>query len=139
MYFPSSNKVRTDDSLPFFVSFIKIEDISSDKISILSLNVLLVKLGVSKQWNIHSRLFISKFVNSKKVIIITHITFIAFLFICESWDINVVNSAREIEMIERNFYLQQIISKMWDGNIKVITGIRRCGKSTLLFDLFNSF
>ena len=42
-------------------------------------------------------------------------------------------------MIERNFYLQQIISKMWDGNIKVITGIRRCGKSTLLFDLFNSF
>ena len=84
MYFPSSNKVRTDDSLPFFVSFIKIEDISSDKISILSLNVLLVKLGVSKQWNIHSRLFIPKFVNSKKVIIITHITFIAFLFICES-------------------------------------------------------
>ena len=42
-------------------------------------------------------------------------------------------------MIERNFYLKQIISKMWDGNIKVITGIRRCGKSTLLFDLFNSF
>lgn len=30
-------------------------------------------------------------------------------------------------MIERNFYLQQIISKMWDVNIKVITGIRRCG------------
>ncbi len=42
-------------------------------------------------------------------------------------------------MIERNFYLQQIISKMWNGNIKVITGIRRCGKSTLLFDLFNSY
>ena len=42
-------------------------------------------------------------------------------------------------MIERNFYLQQIISKMWDGNIKVVTGIRRCGKSTLLFDLFNSY
>lgn len=29
-------------------------------------------------------------------------------------------------MIERNFYLQQIISKMWDGNIKIITGIKRC-------------
>ena len=42
-------------------------------------------------------------------------------------------------MIERNFYLQQLISKMWDENIKVITGIRRCGKSTLLFDLFHSY
>lgn len=42
-------------------------------------------------------------------------------------------------MIERNFYLQQVISKMWNGNIKVITGIRRCGKSTLLFDLFCSY
>ena len=39
-------------------------------------------------------------------------------------------------MINRDYYLNQIISKMWDGNIKVITGIRRCGKSTLLFDLF---
>ena len=42
-------------------------------------------------------------------------------------------------MIERNFYLQQIISKMWDGNIKVITGIRRCGKSYLLFNIFKSY
>ena len=42
-------------------------------------------------------------------------------------------------MLERNYYLNQIISKMWDGNIKVITGIRRCGKSTLLFELFNNY
>lgn len=42
-------------------------------------------------------------------------------------------------MIERNYYLKQVISKMWDGNIKVITGIRRCGKSTLLFELFNDY
>ena len=42
-------------------------------------------------------------------------------------------------MIERNYYLKQVISKMWDGNIKVITGIRRYGKSTLLFELFNDY
>lgn len=42
-------------------------------------------------------------------------------------------------MLKRNFYLNQIIDSMWDGNIKVITGIRRCGKSTLLFDLFKEF
>lgn len=39
-------------------------------------------------------------------------------------------------MIKRDFYLNQIIERMWNGNIKVITGIRRGGKSTLLFDLF---
>lgn len=42
-------------------------------------------------------------------------------------------------MIERDYYLNQIISKMWNGNIKVITGIRRCGKSTLLFELFYDY
>ncbi len=38
-------------------------------------------------------------------------------------------------MIQRDLYLQKIIDYMWDGQIKVITGIRRAGKSTLLFDL----
>lgn len=42
-------------------------------------------------------------------------------------------------MINREYYLNQIISKMWDGNIKIITGIRRCGKSTLLFKLFYDY
>lgn len=42
-------------------------------------------------------------------------------------------------MIKRDFYLNQIIERMWDGNIKVITGIRRGGKSTLLFDLFKNY
>lgn len=44
-----------------------------------------------------------------------------------------------VDMINREYYLNQIISKMWDGNIKVITGIRRCGKSTLLFELFYDY
>ena len=39
-------------------------------------------------------------------------------------------------MIQRDFYLNRLIRNMWNGEIKVITGIRRCGKSVLLFELF---
>ena len=42
-------------------------------------------------------------------------------------------------MIKREFYLNQIIRHMHNGEIKVITGIRRCGKSVLLFDLFRNY
>ena len=42
-------------------------------------------------------------------------------------------------IIKRDFYLNQIIDRMWDGRIKVITGIRRGGKSTLLFTLFKEY
>ena len=41
--------------------------------------------------------------------------------------------------IKRNQYLNQIISFMWDGQVKVITGIRRCGKSYLLRTLFKNY
>lgn len=41
--------------------------------------------------------------------------------------------------IKRDIYLNQIISYMWDGQIKVITGIRRCGKSYLLRILFRNY
>lgn len=37
-------------------------------------------------------------------------------------------------MIARDGYLQQLISKKENGLVKVITGIRRCGKSYLLFE-----
>lgn len=39
-------------------------------------------------------------------------------------------------MIQREAYLNRLIHSMWNGEIKVITGIRRCGKSVLLFELF---
>lgn len=41
--------------------------------------------------------------------------------------------------IKRDNYLNQIISFMWDGQVKVITGIRRCGKSYLLNTLFKYY
>ena len=41
--------------------------------------------------------------------------------------------------IKRDRYLQQVIDYMWDGQVKVITGIRRCGKSFLLNTLFKKY
>ena len=38
--------------------------------------------------------------------------------------------------IKRDIYLNRIISYMWNGQVKVITGIRRCGKSYLLRTIF---
>jgi len=38
--------------------------------------------------------------------------------------------------IKRDYYLNKLIAKKHNGLIKVITGIRRCGKSYLLFTLF---
>ena len=42
-------------------------------------------------------------------------------------------------MIERKKYLEALIRRQWNHRIKVITGIRRCGKSTLLFELFREY
>lgn len=39
-------------------------------------------------------------------------------------------------IIKRDIYLDRIISRKHNGMIKVITGMRRCGKSYLLFNLF---
>jgi len=39
-------------------------------------------------------------------------------------------------IIKRDLYLDKLIRSMHNGMIKVITGIRRCGKSYLLFNLF---
>lgn len=42
-------------------------------------------------------------------------------------------------MIERNEYLNKLISKRNNGMIKIITGIRRCGKSYLLDPIFKNY
>lgn len=41
--------------------------------------------------------------------------------------------------IERKFYLDQIRKFMLNGLVKVITGIRRCGKSYFLFNIFRDY
>ncbi len=38
--------------------------------------------------------------------------------------------------IERNGYLSELVERKGNGLVKVVTGIRRCGKSYLLFQLF---
>ncbi len=40
--------------------------------------------------------------------------------------------------IRRDIYLNKLIGKKHNGLIKVVTGIRRCGKSYLLFNLFKN-
>ncbi|MBP1589708.1 MAG: ATP-binding protein [Kiritimatiellae bacterium] len=40
--------------------------------------------------------------------------------------------------IKRDFYLNRLIHAKGDGFVKIVTGLRRCGKSFLLFNLFKS-
>ena len=42
-------------------------------------------------------------------------------------------------LINRDFYLNKLLSKKQNGMIKVITGLRRCGKSFLLFKIFKEY
>ena len=42
-------------------------------------------------------------------------------------------------IIKRDIYLNKLIDSMNNGLIKVITGIRRCGKTFLLFNLFDEY
>lgn len=44
-----------------------------------------------------------------------------------------------MQEIKRDFYLNQLIDKQWNGMVKIITGVRRCGKSYLLFELFRKY
>ena len=42
-------------------------------------------------------------------------------------------------LVKRNVYLQMLIDRINNGAIKVITGLRRSGKSTLLFKIFYDY
>lgn len=42
-------------------------------------------------------------------------------------------------VVQRKTYLDKLISKKHNGLIKVVTGVRRCGKSYLLFNLFKEY
>jgi predicted AAA+ superfamily ATPase len=44
-----------------------------------------------------------------------------------------------MKSIERKKYLDELVSLRNNGMIKVITGMRRCGKSYLLFEIFTSY
>ena len=50
-----------------------------------------------------------------------------------------VLSIGDVMEIKRDIYLQKLINRMHNGMIKVITGIRRVGKSYLLFTLFRNY
>lgn len=41
--------------------------------------------------------------------------------------------------VKRDRYLNQLLSYQWDGQVKIITGIRRCGKSYLLRTLYKKY
>lgn len=42
-------------------------------------------------------------------------------------------------MFERKKYLDELIAGRGNGLVKIITGVRRCGKSFLLFDIWHNW
>lgn len=44
-----------------------------------------------------------------------------------------------MQEIKRDLYLKQLIEKQRNGLIKIITSVRRCGKSYLLFKIFYDY
>ncbi len=47
---------------------------------------------------------------------------------------------QEVDMkIKRDIYLDRLIRREKNGLIKIVTGVRRCGKSYLLFNLFHNY
>lgn len=44
-----------------------------------------------------------------------------------------------MKTIDRDLYLKRLISRRENGLIKIVTGVRRCGKSYLLFELYRKY
>lgn len=42
-------------------------------------------------------------------------------------------------IIKREQYVEALLNKRWNGKVKIVTGIRRCGKSFLLSTLYKDF
>ena len=42
-------------------------------------------------------------------------------------------------IFERKKYLDELIAGRGNGLVKIITGVRRCGKSFLLFDIWHNW
>ncbi len=42
-------------------------------------------------------------------------------------------------IIKREQYIEALLNKRWNGKVKIITGIRRCGKSFLLSTLYKDY
>ena len=42
-------------------------------------------------------------------------------------------------IIQRDQYVDELLSKRWNGKVKIITGLRRCGKSFLLSTLYKDY
>ena len=50
-----------------------------------------------------------------------------------------INGGKIMKEIQRNKYLQELIDRKDSDLIKIITGIRRCGKSYLLDPIYKNF
>lgn len=53
-----------------------------------------------------------------------------------SWAENIL---RNKMIIKRPEYIESLLNKRWNGKVKIITGIRRCGKSFLLSTLYKNY
>lgn len=42
-------------------------------------------------------------------------------------------------LVQRDYYLNKLINKQNNGLVKIVTGVRRCGKSSLLFGLYYDY
>ena len=64
---------------------------------------------------------------------------VGFAYFCTRNNCVFVQINRLDMEIKRDMYLQRLVASRHNGMIKVVTGIRRCGKSYLLFKLFYDF